>query len=174
MTSFTIPTLETDRLILRGPEPRDCGGFIDFFTSGRAAYVGDGPTSIGKAWRTFALELGHWQLRGFGSWAVTLRGSDTALGLVGGWHPVDSPEQEIGWLLWQAAEGKSIAYEAAIAARKYLYERLGWETAVSYIDPENARSIALAKRLGATLDPTAICKDAGDLVYRHPAPEALA
>ena len=40
---------------------------------------------------------------------------------------------------------------------------------VSYIDPGNARSIALAERLGARPDPDAPRADPDDLVYRHTA-----
>ena len=38
---------------------------------------------------------------------------------------------------------------------------------VSYIDARNTRSIALAKRLGATPDPAAARHEDGDVVYRH-------
>ena len=60
-----------------------------------------------------------------------------------------------------------------MAARAHAYGALGWTTAVSYIDPQNARSIRVAERMGAKLDPDAVPMDPGDLVYRHPAPEDL-
>jgi len=169
-----IPILETERLILRGPEPRDCAAFVDFFMSDRARYVG-GPLTRGKAWRTFALEIGHWRMRGFGMWAVTMRGSDDSLGLVGCWFPEGWPEKEIGWIMWRDAEGKGIAHEAALAARDHAYGVLGWPTAVSYIDQPNARSIRLAERLGAARDDAAQCPDGPEpcLVYRHPGSEVL-
>lgn len=85
-------------------------------------------------------------------------------------------EPELGWGMWDAAhEGKGYAHEAAIATRAYAYRTLSWTTAVSYIDPDNAHSIALATRLGCTLDPDAALPDLpdwdGTLVYRHPAPK---
>jgi RimJ/RimL family protein N-acetyltransferase len=88
------------------------------------------------------------------------------------------PEKEIGWSVWAPeAEGKGLAFEAAQAARAWAYGTLGWTTAVSYIDPANARSIALARRLGATRDPEAPLIDGytpeNTLVFRHPAPERL-
>ena len=49
---------------------------------------------------------------------------------------------------------------------------LGLTSLVSYIDPANARSIKLAEKLGARLDPAAKGPSQGDLVYRHPLPEA--
>ncbi len=99
---------------------------------------------------------------------------DTPLGMAGPWFPEGWPEREIGWTLWAAeAEGKGYAREAAVAARDHAFRDLGWDTAVSYIDPENTRSIALAERLGARRDDAA--RHPGDepcLVYRHPKPEA--
>lgn len=167
------PVIETERLVLRGPEPRDWAGFRDFFMSERAAYVG-GPFPRRKAWYAFATEIGHWHIHGFGMWAVTMKGDDTCLGNVGCWFPDTWPEKEIGWQLWPEAEGRGIAHEAALAARAYAYGSFGWSGAVSYIDHANARSIRLAERLGAVRDDAAV-RPVGDdcLVYRHPAPEAL-
>ena len=95
----------------------------------------------------------------------------------GPWFPAGWPEREIGWSVWRAdAEGKGFAYEAATAARAHAFTALGWDTAVSYIDPENTRSIALAERMGASRDDKA-AHPGGDLpcyVYRHPAPGGAA
>ena len=57
--------------------------------------------------------------------------------------------------------------------RRYVYEVLGWETAVSYIDPKNLDSIRLAERLGAKKDHEAQTIDGSDAVYRHPSPQQL-
>ncbi|MEL7026999.1 MAG: GNAT family N-acetyltransferase, partial [Pseudomonadota bacterium] len=54
------------------------------------------------------------------------------------------------------------------------FTELGLSTLVSYIDPENARSIALAERLGAVRDDEAEKPEDNPLVYRHPTPEASA
>ena len=168
MTALEPPILETERLVMRGPEPSDCEGFIAYFTSDRARFTG-GPLERTAAWRLFAVELGHWRIRGFGMWAVTLRGDDACVGLVGCWRPEGWPENEFGWILWPEAEGRGIAYEAANAARDCAYRRFGWTTAVSYIAFENQRSASLAERLGATRDETAARPPSGDcLVYRHP------
>jgi RimJ/RimL family protein N-acetyltransferase len=166
-------TLETERLILRQPQPKDWEGFRDFSMSDRAAGIG-GPYTLGYAWRMFAAELGHWDIRGYGMFAVTTKDDDTALGFVGPWYPADWPETEIAWMVWDKAEGKGIAFEAAQAALDYAFNTLGWDTAVSYIAPGIDRSVALAQRLGAAHDPDAPQPkpDAPCHVYRHPKPEA--
>ncbi|MBQ2262651.1 MAG: GNAT family N-acetyltransferase [Loktanella sp.] len=164
--------LKTDRLILRRPVADDWPAFHDFMMSDRSTAFG-GHRNLGNAWRTFASELGHWEIFGYGMWAVTLDDEDTALGLVGPWTPPDWPETEIGWMiLSDKAEGTGIATEAAKAAVAHAFDVLGWETVVSYIAPDNARSIRLAEKLGAVLDTAAKGPKAYTLVYRHPKGQA--
>jgi RimJ/RimL family protein N-acetyltransferase len=97
------------------------------------------------------------------------------VGEVGLFHPPSYPEAEIGWTVMAEAEGRGLAQEAARAVRAFSYGTLGLRTLVSYIDPRNERSIRLAERLGARLDPRAAQpEDDPCLVFRHPGPEALA
>jgi len=167
-----IPVLETARLILRAPRAEDAAGYIAVHASERARYMG-GNQGHSAAWTAFATEIGHWVVHGFGMWAVTRRGDDRRIGMVGGWFPAGWPEKEIGWTLWPEAEGQGIAHEAALAARAHAYRVWGWKTAVSYVDPANVRSRRLAERLGAVLDADADRVDPEDVVYRHPSPEDL-
>jgi len=171
------PVITTSRLTLRAPIQSDWPHWSAFAQSDRAAYIG-GPHSEKSAWRAFGHFVGHWVLRGYGSFVFTLRGDDTPIGSAGPWDPQGWPEKEIGWMVWSPTiEGKGLAYEAALATRDYAYTTLGWTTAVSYIEQQNTRSIALAERLGATLDTTADAPGVDDptrsvLVYRHPTPNA--
>lgn len=166
--------LTTDRLTLRQPAPHDLDGYMAFFTSDRARYA-EGPLTPAQAWRAFAAEIGHWSLNGYGMFAVTYTSDpQTALGLVGPWRPFGWPEPEIGWLIWPQAEGQGVAFEAARRVVAHVFDDLGWTSAVSYIHPENTRSIALAERLGATRDDQATPAHQGDLVFRHPTPNARA
>ena len=167
------PVLTTERLTLRAPKMADYPVFEAFYMSDRAKFVG-GPGTRRTAWRAFAHVTGMWALKGCGCFVFTMKGDDAPLGMTGPWVPEDWPEPEIGWTVWTAeAEGKGYAYEAATAARDYAYDVLGWNTAVSYIDDGNDRSVALAERLGAWRDDDAEKPDKDDppvLVYRHPAP----
>lgn len=172
-----VPVIATERLRLRAPELRDTEAMLAFQQSERFQFI-DPDMDPEAGWRHWAAIIGHWVLRGFGLWTVTRHGSDETLGLIGCWEPKGWPEREIGWSLTAEAEGQGIGYEASVAARAYAYGSLGWTTAVSYIDPDNARSIRLAERLGAVRDPEAAVppNDTPEtcLVYRHPAPEQLA
>jgi len=93
--------------------------------------------------------------------------------MTGGWYPAGWPEREIAWIIWPDEAGHGYALEATHAVRRYFYDDLGWEGAVSYIDPKNLDSIRLAERLGCVKDKEAATIDGNDAVYRHPAPETL-
>jgi RimJ/RimL family protein N-acetyltransferase len=176
------PVLETDRLILRAPKAEDWPHWREMALSDRARFIRASEMTDGLAWRAMGHIIGHWVLRGWGNFIITRKGDDTALGMTGPWFPAGWPEKEIGWSIWSPElEGTGIAFEAAQAARSFAFGTLGWDTAVSYIVSENTRSIALAERLGAVLDPNAAypgwdTPDHADetvLVYRHPKPEEV-
>jgi RimJ/RimL family protein N-acetyltransferase len=128
-----------------------------------------------KAWRFFGHQVGHWALRGYGSFALEPKAGGPAVGLILAWQPEGHPEREVGWVIFtDQAEGCGYAREGAQAVLAHVFGTLGWDTAVSYIDPGNARSIALAKRLGAHLDPDATPPDEDPVViFRHSAVAVL-
>jgi RimJ/RimL family protein N-acetyltransferase len=162
--------LTTARLTLRPPVPGDWQAFHDFMMSDRSIAFGS-HRNLAKAFRSFAAELGHWQIFGIGMWAVCDHGSDRIRALIGPWTPPDWPEPEVGWMVLDpTAEGTGLATEAARAAIDDAYARLNWPTVVSYIAEDNIRSIRLAEKLGAVLDPAAKAPAADKvvLVYRHP------
>lgn len=172
MSTANIPVIETNRLVLRGPEPEDYPDFKATFTSYRARFMG-GPLNAYEAWMLYAAEIGHWDIRGFGMWMIHDKNTDETYGMAGGWKPAKWPEAEIAWVIWPNAAGRGFALEATHAARDFLYSERGWTTAVSYIDPKNLDSIRLAERLGASKDKSAATIDGNDAVYRHPSPDRL-
>lgn len=173
MTTLTIPTLETDRLILRAPKSSDFEAYATFCASPRSAGVG-GPYTRGQAFDRMSALFGHWHLRGFGRWMVADKTDDTPLGIVGLYFPEGWPEPEIAWSLFDSAEGKGIALEAALASRSYAYDVLGWSTAISCAMPDNTRSVALAKRMGAVEEAPFMHAEYGALnVWRHLPPDQI-
>ncbi len=165
---MSAPVIQTARLTLRGHVMADFAPLADLLGSDRAQYMG-GPYTRKDAWALFAAEVGAWDLLGHGSWTIGTRDGQF-LGQVGINHPVHFPERELGWTLLSGAEGQGYAFEAASAALSWAWAQ-GWETLVSYVDPANARSRALAERLGAVLDPEAARPEGESpedtLVYRH-------
>lgn len=169
-----IPVLDTERLRLRGPKLADFEVMAAFLQSDRAAFVGGKQPRV-QAWRAFGHLTGHWVMRGFSMFIIADKTSDAALGMAGPWFPEGWPEPEIGWSIWDAAsEGKGVAHEAATAARAWAYGALGWATAISLIVDGNARSEALARRMGCTLEGEFTHETFGkSRIFRHPGPEAL-
>ncbi|MEM8789325.1 MAG: GNAT family N-acetyltransferase [Pseudomonadota bacterium] len=148
-----VPVLETDRLHLRAPRVADFPAYAEILeTAGKFIGVEDRT----DAWIDFMQMAAQWPLRGFGPWSIAWRDApDTMLGLIPFDHEAGDPEPEIGWMLTAAARGRGIATEATRAALAHAFGPMGFTTLVAYIRPDNAASIAVAGRLGATRDAVA-------------------
>lgn len=148
-----IPTLETERLILRAFQDRDTDAWAAIVAHPEVSQfisVSGKPQDRLEAWRSMAMTLGHWQLRGFGMWAVEEKASGALVGRLGLYEPETWPGQEVGYAIARDHWGKGFATEGASAARDYAFETLGWPEIISIINPANTRSIAVAERLGET------------------------
>jgi RimJ/RimL family protein N-acetyltransferase len=163
---MTPPVLHTLRLTLRAPVFADFAAYAAFLASPRAAYMG-GPYSPKAAWGVFCHQVAGWQIFGHGGLTVLRKDTGEAIGMVeinGG--PL-FPEVELGWQLYEGHEGQGYATEAARALRDWGFANLPVSSLVSYTDPENHPSQAVARRLGAVIDAKAPVQDDGDLVWRH-------
>lgn len=169
---FRIPTFETERLRFRLPQASDLDAHIAFRASERSKGVG-GPYEAPSSFHHLEGIVGQWQLRGYGRWMIADKTTDEPYGVVGIYHPMDWPEPEIGWSLYDAGEGHGYAYEAAVATREFAYKVLKWDRIVSLIMADNLRSIRLAERLGCTKTDVFVHPQYGRLdIWVHQAPEA--
>lgn len=165
IASSAPPSLSTERLSLRPHVIEDFPVYAALMQSDRAIHMG-GPFDLQQAWQWFASDVAQWPLRGCGALAVTEKATGRLVGQVVLNDLPHFPERELGWMAFE--EGRGYLTEAAGRMRRLAFDDLGWPTLVSYVHPANARSIALAERLGARLDPAAQGPDPEDLVYRHP------
>jgi RimJ/RimL family protein N-acetyltransferase len=148
----TVNTLETSRLRLRPLVDADIDAYAAMCADAEVMrYLGDsGPLSREDAWRQMAMLVGHWQLRGFGMWAVEERThSGLLIGRIGLHQPEGWPGLEVGWALARAYWGLGYATEAARVSVEHAFANLDHDRVISLIAPENARSIRVAERLGA-------------------------
>lgn len=172
--TLSIPVLETPRLVLRGPKPGDFDPLCDFLLDHERSWGFGTEKDRPKAWRWFAMSIGHWALHGYGYFVMEWKETGQPCGLTGIWNPEGWPEPELGWLVFDGFEGRGIAFEGAVRARKWAYECLGFITLTSNILPGNERSIALAERLGAKFECAYDNVEMGqDHLYRHPSPGAF-
>ncbi len=163
--------LESQRLLLRQFEDDDWRDLHEYYgdvdatryTFGRALNEGD-------TWRVMSGMLGHWQLRGYGPYALEHRDSGAVLGTVGFWYPNDWPEAEIKWGLAARYHGQGFAAEAARAVLAAGYRHMPGVRPISMIHVDNAASIQLALALGARYERDEVYEDEPYQVYRHAVP----
>lgn len=170
---YAIPTLDSDRLLLRAFTQADFEPMAAFFANPVSATYG-GPCARDEAWRKFAVYAGHWALRGYGPWALEEKSSGVFVGLAGLWFPEGWVEPEITWALVPGQHGKGYATEAAQRALQSAYEDFGWVTAVSVVATSNPASVAVAERLGAQRESTIAFRAGQAYVYRHRGPAVRA
>ena len=166
MTGGEIPVLMTERLRLRAPVIDDFEAYAALMGSPRSRGMG-GPFDRRATWGMFCHDVALWPLFGHGALMIDETATGACIGQVGINAGPLFPEKELGWLLYDGHEGQGYVTEAARALRDWAFGPLGLTTLVSYIDPANVRSAAVAERLGAVLDPRAPRQDPADLVYRH-------
>ena len=173
MTAFLAPErFTTERLELRQFTLADHADYARITADPEVTrHIGAGqPFTPEIAWRSMAGALGHWQLRGYGLWAVTLRDDGRLIGHCGyidvhGW-----PAFELAWLLGREHWGRGYAREAAGAALAIAQRQLRKERIISLIRPQNAPSIKLAQALGARREGSVeLIGSAAELYVHRPA-----
>jgi RimJ/RimL family protein N-acetyltransferase len=143
------PVLETERLILRPPRPEDFEPWATFMADGQASRFIGGPQPRSAAWRGFCSMAGAWAMFGYAMFSVVEKDTGRWIGRLGPWKPDGWPGTEVGWGLVREAWGKGYATEGATAAIDWAFDRLDWSDVIHCIDPENAPSQAVARRLGS-------------------------
>lgn len=147
-----IPQLVTERLVLRGWRAEDFEPYARFMADPDVTrHLGSGePMSRADAWRNMAMLLGHWQLRGYGMWAVERRSDGAFIGRVGLHNPEGWPGLEVGWTLGKEYWGQGYAIEAAQTALDYAFITQPVARMISVIQVDNVSSQKVAQRLGET------------------------
>lgn len=168
-----VPTIETERLVLRQWREGDLPRFAAFQADPALANFVGGVTGTDDAWRKMAMFAGHWHLRGYGVFAVEDKATRTFAGYAGPWNPHGWPEPEIAWGFCKDCHGKGFATEAALAALRFAYGTLGWTTAISCIALDNTASRRVAERLGAAFERTTENRGWTVGIFRHRSPAEL-
>ena len=154
MTS--IPALETQRLRLRGYALEDFADYAAMWADPEVTrHIGDGsPKSEADSWTSLLRAAGHWQMLGYGSWAIEEKTSRRFIGGIGFNNSKrDRGEAlkdilEIGWTLVPSASGKGYSTEALQAALAWGRTHFGPARLVAITAPENFASMRVAQKCG--------------------------
>ncbi len=145
--------LETPRLRLRMFCQADFDAYAEMLADPEVMrYLPQGrPLPPPEAWRNMAAVVGHWQLLGFGPWAVEERASGELVGRIGPFCPAGWPDLELIWTIRRQSWGQGFATEGARAALAYVFQEMGRDRVISLIRPQNTASIRVAEKLGQRL-----------------------
>ena len=148
--------VDTARLILRPWSEEHLGALVVLNADPEVArYLGGRPFDPAESAALSERLVEHWEQHGYGLWAVVEKRSGETLGFAGLSHPVFVPELaeevEVGWRLDRSAWGRGYATEAGAEALRWAFGELGLARVVAIIDPDNAASLAVARKLGMTL-----------------------
>ncbi len=152
MTS--IPTIETERLVLRPYRRDDFERYAVLFADGAVTrFIGGVPFSREQAWTRFLRQVGMWHYFGFGFFAVEEKGH----GFIGeaGFHdlhrvisPTLEGTMETGWALSPHAHGRGYATEAVGAALGWAERAFPRVKRTCIVDIENTASLRVAAKHG--------------------------
>ena len=150
-----IPTIETERLILRGHHVDDFDAHAALWGDPVVTrFIGGVPQTREQAWVRLLRHAGMWQVMGFGFWAVTDKATGRLLGEAG-FHdlkreltPSVEGMLETGWGFVPDAHGKGIATETVSAVIAWGRQNHPHMRITCLIDPQNVASIRVAEKQG--------------------------
>ena len=141
-----MPTLRTDRLVMRTPDERDIPAWFERATDRESAYLaGDPiPTSIseGQAWLERTLQKAADRERLL--WSVDIRGGPISVGTVG----LSLRKPGISFVIGRSFWGRGIATEAAGEVLRYGFDVLGLSEVGSEFVVDNSGSRRVHEKLG--------------------------
>jgi RimJ/RimL family protein N-acetyltransferase len=158
------PQLRTGRLLLRRWRATDLEPFAAMNADPAVMEHFPAALSVRQSAAAVARIERCFQERGYGLWAVEVRGRgaediETSFAGFVGLEPVAderlafAPAVELGWRLAQPLWGRGIATEAASAAMAFAFDELTLTELVSYTAVSNVRSQRVMRRLGMRRDP---------------------
>jgi RimJ/RimL family protein N-acetyltransferase len=148
------PAIDTERLTLRGHRIEDFDELVALWADPVVTkFIGGKPFTREETWARFLRNVGHWEVMGYGFWAVRERAGNRYVGDVGigefkrEMEPAIT-DPELGWSLASWAHGKGFATEAVRAVIEWGTVRFGGRRMVCGIADGNLASIRVAEKCG--------------------------
>jgi ribosomal-protein-alanine N-acetyltransferase len=160
-------TLTTERLVLRQLREADLDALAEIYADPETMRFLGGPRTRESTRTRLVSMIAEHREQGFGLWATTLRADGTLIGRCGILvQEVEGRiEHEIAYLLGREWWGKGYATEAAAAIRGHARAELGLARLISLIDPENAASQAVARRIGMQHERTVVFEGRATMLF---------
>ena len=147
-----VPSIETERLRLREFEPRDADATRFFSDPDVMRFIPGGARDPALHETRFAALLTkgreHWELHGYGLWALELKQSGAVIGHAGLQRLPDADEIEVYYLLDKPYWGRGLAAEAAKAVLAYGFTTGGLDRIVAIAMPDNGASLRVMEKAG--------------------------
>lgn len=149
--AFEVPTVRTERLVLRGFTDEDVAPYHAVFTDPevtRYLPTKGEPLPIERIERAIVRGREHWTARGYGIWAVEDRATGTLLGQCGLQFLDDVGESELLYALVREAWGRGLATEGSAAALRFGFGTANLRRIVAYAVAENTASTRVMEKVG--------------------------
>ncbi|MBB6483351.1 GNAT family N-acetyltransferase [Rhizobium lusitanum] len=169
-----IPTLTTDRLLLRGHRLDEFDEFLALWQNkDLARFIGGEMLTREQVWARLLRHAGLWHHLGFGFFAVEERQSGKLIGEVGfldlhrDMTPTTEGTLESGWGITPPMQGKGYATEAMNAAIAWAGRQFAGRRMTCIIDLENGSSLRVAEKIGFRRIGDAIYKDKPNAMFER-------
>ncbi len=144
-----MPEIETARLRLRQFTLFDLEDLFRIYSDPEVMrYVGKGARTRDETQAGLLSMLKHWELHGFGIWAVVHKMDGQLIGRCGLCFLDSTPKVELGYTFAQPYWGIGIATEASHASLKFGFEVLKLNRIVAIAKPENVGSQRVMQKVG--------------------------
>jgi RimJ/RimL family protein N-acetyltransferase len=112
-------------------------------------YIGDGtPWSSERSRRFVERQIELFEQRRYCLWQLRPKSGGALIGFCGLQPLPETDEIEVGWWLMRDCWGRGLATEAARMALRDGFERVGLQRIVAIVQPANAASIGIMRKLG--------------------------
>lgn len=152
--SFSVPRLETERLLLRELRSGDFEAYAAHMSDADLRKYCGGALNRREAWRMFLVSAGSWIVARSGWWMLEEKATSAVVGMVGAFYRESSLDRgraadlELGWSIYREAWNRKFAREAAAAALAWAVDAHDPARVIAHIDEGNLASIAVGRALG--------------------------
>jgi RimJ/RimL family protein N-acetyltransferase len=171
MTALTIPDIETERLILRGPTAADLNDWVTCIWSDPEVMrymprMDNTPDAFARAVLSGFTNVREQQQ--VAAWVITDKADGRFMGHCMLRYREALNDHELGYALGKAFWGKGYATETARAVARYGFEQANLERIFAVVIPENIPSARLLEHLGFVYEKDGVLYDLPVAFYGLP------